>query len=81
MTLSHETTHDVCAATGKRIYISEAKAWLCAGRIQKKNKRNGDRHAVHSYHCDACGHYHVGHVTEGRRKTTRPRRDERELAA
>lgn len=68
---AYEEGFDVCEATGKRIYISESKAHVYAARIQRKNKRNGDRHAVHVYQCDCCPrgqvHFHIGHTVEGRR--------------
>lgn len=73
---AYEDGFDTCEATGKRIYISASKAHVYAHRIQTKNKRNVDRHAVHVYECDECGsgrkHFHIGHTTSGVKKQKRP---------
>ena len=59
-----EHTHDVCPATGKRIYITREKAFIYAGALKRKNHAKGDRHPVHAFRCeDGCGHWHIGHVT------------------
>lgn len=69
---AYEVDFDLCEATGKRIYITAAKAYVYANRIQCKNRRNGDRHAVHVYECDQCEagrkHFHIGHMTTSRKR-------------
>lgn len=60
---AYEDGFDLCPHEGKRIYVSQTKAFVYAKRLQKKNKRNGDRHAVHAYRCASCGHFHVGHMS------------------
>jgi hypothetical protein len=62
---AYEDGFDTCDATGKRIYIGASKAHVYAQRIQVKNKRNGDRHAVHAFRCEHCDHWHVGHMVSG----------------
>lgn len=51
----------VCKATGKRQFVSAAKAHIYLRRIARKNKRNGDRTPVHVYACPSCGSHHIGH--------------------
>ena len=68
---AYEDGFDTCQFTQKRIFISEYKAYIYAQRVHGKNKRRGDRHAVHSYRCEACGHFHLGHMVSGK-KTPRP---------
>lgn len=68
---AYEEGFDTCEVTGKRIYISASNAHVYAQRIQAKNKRNGDRHAVHAFRCEHCAHWHVGHMVTGK-KTPRP---------
>lgn len=68
---AYEDGFDICPVAEKRIFISEFKAYVYAKRVHKKNKRKGDRHAVHCYACPACGHFHLGHMVSGK-KTPRP---------
>lgn len=63
---AYEVDFDLCEATGKRIYITAAKAYVYANRIQCKNRRNGDRHAVHAFRCSHCEHWHIGHMVKAR---------------
>ena len=51
-----------CEVTGKLRFSSQAKAHVHCQRVQKSNKRKGDRHPVHVYACQ-CGGFHVGHDT------------------
>lgn len=58
-----EFTQERCPITGKRIYITRAKADVYAGALNRKNRQNGDRHPVHPFRCECgCGHWHIGHV-------------------
>ena len=57
-----EFTHERCPTTGKRVYITRAKADVYAGTLNRKNRQNGDRHPVHPFRCECCDHWHIGHV-------------------
>lgn len=78
---AYEDGFDTCEVTGKRIYITATKAHVYAHRIHGKNKRNGDRHAVHAFRCEHCGHYHVGHMTTGKKNPRPLQAVERGIAA
>lgn len=60
-------SHELCPATKKRMFVTEAKAHVHAKRLARKNKTRGDRHPVHVYRCDACNAFHVGHDPTFRR--------------
>ena len=57
-----ETGWSICAQSGKRIYRTQAKAYVYLHRIQRKNKRKHDPHPVHVYRCPSCGQFHTGHA-------------------
>ena len=63
-----ERDQQLCPDSGKRCYVSEIKAHVCAKRLAVKNRRNGDRKPVHAYRCPSCGHFHVGHTEMARRR-------------
>lgn len=78
---AYEDRFDLCAVTGKRIFITEYKAYVHAHRLHGKNRRKGDRHAVHSFRCPDCGHFHLGHMTTGKKNPRPLRAVERGIAA
>ena len=55
------TEHDTCPDTGKRVYVTKARACVIAKHVGRKNRRNGDSHPVHVFRCDSCGGFHIGH--------------------
>lgn len=58
---SYITNHDTCPATGKRVYVTKARAYVFAKKVSRKNRKAGDPHPVHVFRCGSCGHYHIGH--------------------
>ena len=55
------TEHDTCPDTGKRVYVTKARACVFAKHVGRKNRKNGDSHPVHVFRCDSCGYFHIGH--------------------
>lgn len=55
------TEHDTCPATGKRVYVTKARAHVFTKKVSRKNRKAGDPHPVHVFRCESCGHYHIGH--------------------
>ena len=55
------TKYDTCPATGKRVYVTKARAHVFAKKVGRKNRKAGDPHPVHVFRCESCGHYHIGH--------------------
>lgn len=58
---ARQDVFDRCRRTGKRCYVSEAKARVYANRVGKKNRQHGDRHPIHTYFCRHCQSFHLGH--------------------
>jgi len=50
----------VCKTTGKRMFVNGYIASKAVGRmyVQGKYGQPGD---LHSYRCEDCGHFHIGH--------------------
>lgn len=62
-----------CPSTGKRVYVTRAKAMATVPRIARKNKRSGDRCPIHAYRCPSCDCWHIGHVQPLTAVRDRPR--------
>lgn len=55
------TEHDACSDTGKRVYVTQARAHAFAKVVGRKNRKSGDSHPAHVFRRESCGHYHIGH--------------------
>lgn len=62
-------TLERCEGTGKLRFSSQTKAHVHCQRVQKANKKKGDRYPIHVYRCgegrgggeSGCGGWHIGH--------------------